>query len=248
MDPQALASQIQQLDAGYNPTQEYNNALSKLGVSDARTRVQGLRTAMLDNENLLNNVEGSVTGRTQNSLVTEAQRQRLVSTEKQPLAEVGAKIGRNYNDANSGLTDLLKQADVQTGLASDTYKTKRQSLADQLSLAQKAQADTENKRRYEQDRQDALKPRYTSSGGGGGGRAAAAVDPASEFLNYLANQFKASGGAGNAKVSRQTQDSWANAWFDQMGVSQPNRQQYWNLFNKQYNRVDDPTKDWRYAR
>lgn len=148
MDPNAINGQIQTLDAGYNPTDVYNKALSTLGVPDARTRVQALRTQMLNNENLLNNVEGSVTGRTSGSLVTEAQRSRLVATEKQPLAETEATLGKTYNDANTGLTDLLGQAQTESDLAGKSYSTKRQSLADQLAYAQKQKSDAESTRQF----------------------------------------------------------------------------------------------------
>src|SRR5215207_9833413 len=48
-----------------NPLDIYNEAVGQLGVGDVRTRVQNLRNQLLNTENLLNGVDGSVTGRTQ---------------------------------------------------------------------------------------------------------------------------------------------------------------------------------------
>lgn len=75
------------------------------------------------------------------------------------------------------------------------------------------------------------------------------VDPGGEFLSYIQDQFKRSGGQGNPNVSRQQQDAWANAFFASHGITNnKDRQFYWDLFNSTYNRSEDPTKDWRYKR
>lgn len=75
---------------------------------------------------------------------------------------------------------------------------------------------------------------------------AAQPDPLGEFSGYIASQFQKSGGQGNQKTSRQTQDAWANAWLDSHGVTGQARNAYWNYFNTTYNRSSDPTKDPRY--
>lgn len=252
MDVSALASQISALDSGYNPTETYNKITTQLGIPDARTRVQELQKNLLNTENAIRAVDPSVTARTSNALVTEAQRGRLVNMEKAPLTDTYSQQSRDYGTQQGNLNTLQAQAGQQAGLEAEGYKTRRQSLADQLALAlQKEEAAA---RKAEADRQFAENQRQFNvsssikAGGGGGGSGGAQVNPAQDFLNYIAGQFKASGGAGNKKISRQTQDSWANAWFAQNGVSKANRQQYWNLFNKTYNRTDDPTKDWRWAR
>ena len=75
------------------------------------------------------------------------------------------------------------------------------------------------------------------------------INPAEEFLSYIASQFKTSGGQGNKNISRQMQDNWANAWFTQKGINSANdRQVYWDLFNQTYNRSNNPYDDWRYKR
>lgn len=76
---------------------------------------------------------------------------------------------------------------------------------------------------------------------------ASAGKPATDFLNYIKQQFSSAGG--NLKSSRQTQDRWAQQWFLDNGILDKGAQQmFWDLFNRTYNRPNDPTKDWLYKR
>lgn len=246
----ALASQIQSLDSGYNPTDTYNKITTQLGLPDARTRVQALQSNLLNTENAIKAVDPNVTARTSGSLVTEAQRGRLVNMEKAPLTDTYSSQNQAYGQESGNLANLNQQAIQQAGLAESDYKNKRQSLADQLQLAvtqenQRIAKEESDRAFAENQRQFNVSSAQKASAASNSGKQ---VNPAQDFLNYIAGQFKATGGQGNSKTSRQTQDAWANAWFAQNGVSKDNRQQYWNLFNKTYNRSDDPTKDWRYAK
>lgn len=182
MDPNALATQISQLDSSYNPTQLYNDTMTKLGIPDARTRVQNLQTQLINSENALKQVDPSVTGRTSNSLVTEAQRQRLVNMERQPLAETYNTENQQYGTEQSNLNNLLGQANQQTSLAESDYKNKRDSLATQLDFAQKQQAAAQAK--AEADRQFAESQRQfnissAQKGSKAGSSKAAAATPTS---------------------------------------------------------------------
>jgi hypothetical protein len=141
MDSGTLATQIQQLDSGYNPTDVYNKITSSLGIPDARTRVQALSKNLVDTENAIKAVDPNVTARTSGALVTEGQRGRLVQMEKAPLTDTYNSQNQSYAQEQGTLADLNGQATQQYGLAENSYKNKRQSLADQLSLAvQKEQA------------------------------------------------------------------------------------------------------------
>lgn len=177
MDPNALASQITQLDQSYNPTDTYNKITASLGIPDARTRVQALQKNLLDTENAIRAVDPSVTARTSNALVSEAQRGRLVNMEKAPLTDTYSQQNQQYGQQQSLLNDLTGQATTQAQLAEATYKTKRQSLADQLNLALQAQKDAEDKRRWEAEM--AYKASSGGGGGGGGGGGAAKAPTAS---------------------------------------------------------------------
>jgi len=234
LNPDDLARQIAEVDKGYNPTEVYNTVTAQLGIPDARARVQGLQTQLLNSENAIKAVDPSVTGRTSGSLVTEAQRQRLVNMEREPLVGAYNDQSKSFGIQQDALKSLLGEADTKIGLAESGYKNKRQSLADQLDYALKQQQANESKRQFNVSAGQKAK--------------AESVDPGAEFLDYIGNQFKGAGGAGNTKITRQAQDAWADAWFEQNGVSKNNRQGYWDLFNSTYNRSGDPTKDWRYAK
>lgn len=150
-DINALASQIQSLDQGYNPTQVYNDITTKLGIPDARTRVQALSQNLVDTENAIRAVDPNVTARTSSALVTEAQRGRLVNMEKAPLTDTYNQQNQSYGKEQGNLSELNSQANTQAGLAESDYKNKRQSLADQLTTALQQQAAAEAK--AESDRQ-----------------------------------------------------------------------------------------------
>lgn len=261
-----------------NPLDLYNEALDKLGIGDARTRVQGLREQLLNTENLLRGVEGSVNQRTAGALMTEGQRQKLVANERAPIAQQATDLGRNFEGAYGDYKDIQSEGKTQADMAYQFQRDQRQALMDRLQVAigqatsaserQKWQTefdrlvakDAEEKRQYEekfayQKEQDAkefaLKQQTSGSGSGGsggGGGSSSSVDPKADFLKYVGGQMKASGGAGNAGTSRQTQDAWVESWLNQNNVSQANRQQYWDLMNSTYNRNPNPSSDWRYAR
>lgn len=252
MDSATIARNLADYDSKrVTSTDALNEALGTYGVPELRKSVKDWRTTITNTKNALNAVDPSVTGRTSQSLVTEAQRAKMVNNERAPIAEQLTEQNDAYGLANSDLKDAMDQATVQATNKVNDWNTGRANLASLYDTTyrreqdEKAAAERAEAARREQanaDREFALK--QATSGGSGGED----VDPASEFLGYISQQFKASGGAGNKKITRQTQDAWANAWFDQHGVSKANRQQYWDLFNKTYNRTSDPTKDWRYAR
>lgn len=100
-----------------NPTELYNDAVSSLGIPEVRTRVANLRRSLVDTENLLSGVEGSVKGRTQGSLVTEAQRQRLTAIEREPIAGQLGKMQSAYGVETGNLGDLMGEANSKTQLA-----------------------------------------------------------------------------------------------------------------------------------
>lgn len=131
-----------------NPLDIYNDAVSQLGVGDVRSRVTNLRNQLLNTENLLNNVDSSVTGRTQGSLVTEAQRQRLVNLEREPITKDYGKQTQSLSDENANLADLLRQADSQSNLAVQGQTARQQALQFALEQAQGREKFAEDTRRW----------------------------------------------------------------------------------------------------
>jgi hypothetical protein len=251
----AVAGQLADYDSKrVTSEQAMNEALGQYGVPELRKSVADWRTTTANTRNALNAVDPSVTGRTSQSLVTEAQRQRMVASEREPIAgQLNEQTIASGQD-EAALRDALGMATTTATNKVNDWNTGRQSLVDRRDTAYKREQDDmarqlaseqERRRQMESDRAyalDAQKTNYATSDGG------KQVDPAAELLTHIQNQFKAAGGQGNKAITRQQQDAWVEAWLNQNGVSKANRQGYWDLVNKTYNRSADATKDWRYAR
>jgi hypothetical protein len=98
----------------------YTQAQNELGVGGAQQRANDLRGLIRNTETALKGVDSSVRGRTQGSLVTSAQQQRLANLERQPLAEeLGGHQGA-YTDEMANYRDLLGQAGTRAGLSYQT--------------------------------------------------------------------------------------------------------------------------------
>lgn len=148
---QEALQQLQQFQSSReNPMQIYNRATTDLGVGDVRGRVTGLRNTLLNTENLLNQVEGSVTGRTQGSLVTEAQRSRLANLERQPLAAQYGQQSKGLANEQATLSDLLNQAQQRSSMEFQGQQTREQSLRDIYNTM--FSREQEQRRREEADR------------------------------------------------------------------------------------------------
>jgi len=221
-------------------------------VEGSQGRLSALKGLVGNLQSSVEAVDPSVTGRTSGTFTTEGQRQALVSKERAPiLSDLSKQQGAFSNEQQNLNTSQSLAAQMASALLSDDQKT-YQRLLDQYNAATAAEQAAQQKLQWEQQQAESKRQfdaqLQVSKANAGGGSSGAQVNPGQEFLNYIASQFKANGGAGNNKVSRQTQDAWANAWFAQNGVSKENRQQYWNLYNSTYKRSSDPTKDWRWAK
>jgi len=129
----AATSELSQFQATQkNPLQLLNEAQATLGIPEVRTRVSSLRKSLLDTENLLAGVEGSVQGRTQGSLVTEAQRQRLTNLERQPVAEQLGKFQGAYGMETGNLSDLMGQASQSAQLGIEGQRQKETAIKTKL--------------------------------------------------------------------------------------------------------------------
>lgn len=168
----ALATQLSALDANKQSSADIlNGAMAKYGVGDIQNRVSGLRTTLSNTETALNNVDPSVTGRTSNSLVTEAQRQRMVNQERAPIAAQYGDQTRALSNESANLGEAQKQANVfANGQISDNTNNRnnlqseynnatareaeatRQAQADRafaLQQSQAADAKTNSDRNYQ---------------------------------------------------------------------------------------------------
>ena len=159
-----------------------------LGVEDARARVKGARTAIRATEDTIAAAPDSVAGRTSGSLVTDAQRNRLVQNEVTPLQDIMRTQTGAYSDASQDLDKLGAELDrrVQYGLAADDtqantlltlYQAAFESEKEKTARQQWAKQMAEQKRQFDLNRKDAERqslraaaaaatPSFGSSGGG----------------------------------------------------------------------------------
>lgn len=134
---------------------------SRLGLPDATKRQQGLRTAITNTENLIKAVDPSVSGRTGGSLVTEAQKTRLVGLERQPLDTAFSEQNRALEGESAIASELQRRAlqesqlqlsedDARQNALQGVYSTLYQREQDAIAKAERDRAFEEQKRLAQQ--------------------------------------------------------------------------------------------------
>lgn len=195
MDSQTALTQYQQAaNSAQNPQQLLQGAQQQYGVGAAQQTVQGLRGAIQNTSNLLQQVAPSVMGRTQNSLVTNAQSNRIIQNEQAPISQQLSKQGQDYQYANSDLSNAENQANEAANLA---YKGQQDKLSYLQNLYNTVYSKEQNDRaaqaaeaqRQEQIRQFNAQMASRSSGGGGSGGGGRAPSQAS-ILSNAAGQIE----------------------------------------------------------
>ncbi len=130
MNPANSQQALAQLQGAQQSAQDPNSILqdqqNQLGVGAARNTVTGLRGAIDSTTRLLQQVAPSVMGRTQGSLVTQAQATRQIGNEQAPLNTALGNNTNQYNEASTNLSDLQNQA--QTA-ASGIYTGQQNKLS-----------------------------------------------------------------------------------------------------------------------
>lgn len=109
-----------------NPEAALTTAESKYGVGALQTQLDSLRSLSSNLKRGVDNVDPSVTGRTQGSLVTEAQRSAIVNNERQPLV-------KQFNEVGGQIGDTSSQYQNATGLASNYSNTLMQNDSQKYS-------------------------------------------------------------------------------------------------------------------
>lgn len=202
-----------------NPNDVLSAAESKYGVGQSRQRLVGLRSAIMGTEGALNAVDPSVTGRTSNSLVTEAQRSRMVANERAPIAEqYGQQQGALTNE-NASLADLQNQSAKEASMTlagQDTKRSALQSLYDTLYKREQDAAAAEEARRAaaqaasDNARYAALMQQLNAANSGGGGGAPADNRPGlGSFNNVSANINMKDKGVAKYQIN--------GVWYDNFG-------------------------------
>lgn len=167
---------------------------TRLGVPTSTQRQAGLRAAITNTENLIRSVEPSVAGRTSGSLVTDAQKTRLVGLERAPLDDSFREQSRAYDSESANLNELKRQASTESQLAfaeDDAKESGLKGLYDTLY-----QREQDEIARAERDRAFAEAQR----------QARAAAAGSSNLAKLLAGGNKAAAGGASPLAPKQRAD------------------------------------------
>lgn len=143
MDSATIARQLAAHDSKRVTTADaMNEAGAQYGLPEIRKTVSGLRTTIDNTGAALKAVDPSVTGRTSQSLVTEAQRQKMVANERAPIAEqLGEQTGL-YNKSSEDLKYATDQATQMATAKVNDWNMGRQALSSQYDMTYKKEQDT----------------------------------------------------------------------------------------------------------
>lgn len=174
MQPSTTSAQalqnLQSFQSGMKSPQDVlTGANQQLGVPQAQQQVQGLRGAIQNTTNLLNQVAPSVMGRTQNSLVTSAQANNQIAQEEAPISTQLNKEQSDYSSANQDYTNLEQQAQNEANATLQDQQSRLGTLQSVYGdLAAKEQQDQANqlaqKQLQDQEAQQAYANAHPSGG------------------------------------------------------------------------------------
>lgn len=249
-----LAGQIAEYDRNkVTSTDALNEALGQFGVPEIRKTVGGLRTTISNTTNALKNVDPSVTGRTQGSLVTEAQRQKQVSNERAPIAGQLGEQTSALTDQDRSLQEALGQATTQSTNKVNDYVRGRQNLQSQYDTTyQREQAEAEAQRqreaeaqrRAEADReynyraqQDAISNRLASSKG-----SSSAAAPQQSLQSVISGGLAGATGS-DGKVSPKTWNQAYQKWVGEGRNGMEFINSFGNFVNKSH--IKDYLGPWK---
>lgn len=147
---------------------------SELGVDSTRQSVADARAAINATQGVIRATPDSVAGRTSGSLVTDAQRNRLVQNELAPLNEALSGQKDTYGELRGNLSDLLEEAGMRSTAAYRADETQATTLKDLYDATFKAEQEAEARRRWEAEQAeskrqfDARMAEARRQGGSGG--------------------------------------------------------------------------------
>jgi hypothetical protein len=161
------------------PDQLLQQEQQSLGTTAAQQQVTGLRQAINNSTNLLNNVAPSVMGRTGNSLVTSAQANAQIANEQAPINQQLNQENNQYSNASQDYANLEQKAENQAAAGETAqqnqlgylqniynalYGQEQAKAAQQQAAAQAAQ----QQRQFEQSLTEQKREANLSSGSSSG--------------------------------------------------------------------------------
>lgn len=126
----AMAARAQQ-----NPLDIYTSLENAAGLPAMRATASTLRGQVGSLEDLIGNIEPNVSATTRNSLVTEAQRSGMVSSQQAPWIDRLNKIATALGRVEQGVTSATQDIGTKTGFAVQGQQMALDPLKMQIQLA-----------------------------------------------------------------------------------------------------------------
>ncbi len=198
-----------------SPEAIYQKTSSSLGVPGAEGEVSGLRQAITNTTNLLNQVAPSVYGRTQNSLETNAQASREIQNEQAPISKTLSEQTAKEGEASTNLNNLLSKVSTLSTLSQQGQAQQLdalQKIYDNLSAKEKAQADAAlEQQKLEEQKREADLSASTSKSTAASQQKAAAQAAQQQVAGQINTNLMAVRGH-DGYVSPQDYQAAANDW------------------------------------
>ncbi len=232
-----LAAQISQYDANKKSSADIlNAAMAQYGVPEIRTRVAGLRTTLGNTETALNNVDPSVTGRTSRSLVTEAQRSRIVANERAPIAAQYGDQSKALTTESANLTDQQQAANTLAQGQINDYTIGRSALQSQYEGAVGREAEAQRIAEADRAHQFNLQQQADANRNAAANRATsgAGKTPAASNAEKFAATLSAAAGA-DGKVSPGDYNALKQQWVASgYGDYKSFHDKFWRFVNESH--------------
>lgn len=147
MNSSQLSQQISDLINGRSTQRQndYQNLYNQYGLNDRLKSVENVRRSLLDTEKILSDLPRNIRNRTAGRMMTDAQRARLMSAERDPLAQQMGDLGRQEQANLAGFDASRGEVDRQLGLKEQAYNAMLQNLMGQRSAAWSSEADERNR-------------------------------------------------------------------------------------------------------
>lgn len=113
----ALQALIQMMQGQPKPLDLYNQMEAEAGIPELKGASKALSQEVASLEDAIYGVEGQVEGRSQESLLTEAQRQRLVQSLRDPMQEKLTRLGTSLGRIQGRIGEELQGLGTKVGLA-----------------------------------------------------------------------------------------------------------------------------------
>lgn len=207
---QALTEAMRGLE---DPQARMARLRNEAGVSEAEKTLADLMRQLSQQEELLTGLEPGINERTGALGMTEAQRQRLLASERQPLTEAFERIARAKGTQQETLSARERQMQDMLRAAGLADERTLAPLQAELQFAEQEAQLTREREKEERDRQDAMRTAAKKSSGGSAKQPTQAQKKTAD-IKALENQVQVMAGR-DGYIGHTTWRKAKDAWLRQ---------------------------------